>query len=155
MKTSARLLFGVRSSVEVTLTVTVSGSPLPLSLDLHILTTGVRDRAVPCNGTSWTVTLAAGEHVVYLPVPNEAWFREPLSFSLSAPATLVIPGERPDSLVSWTSDLGLAADPKNPLPPPHLNRRVDDPASASWLRDQLITILEGIALERTLAEATL
>ncbi len=148
MKSSVRLLVGIRSSTATTLTVTVNGAPPPHPLELRILKAGASDQVIRNSGATWTASLGAGDHVVYLPVSAEAWFPDPLSFSLSAEVVIVILGEPPRSPVSWTSNVGIAADPKNPVPTPNATPLVYELAGADWLLDTLKAKREEISPER-------
>lgn len=148
MKSSVRLLVGIRSSVATTLTVTLNGMPPPHPLGLRILKAGVPDQVIQNSGATWTASLGAGDHVVYLPVSAEAWFTDPLSFSLGAEAVIVILGEQPRSLVSWTSNVGIAADPKDPVPTPNASPLVYELANSDWLLDTLKAKRDEISPER-------
>jgi hypothetical protein len=154
MKKSARLLFGVRASAEVTLTVVVRGAPPPQPLELQICTSGGADRAVHSSGTTWTTTLAPSEHTVFLPIPNDVRLEDSLSVSISEPVRIVVLAGQAGALASWITDVGISADPKNPWPPPNVSHLGYEPTGSGWMRDKLATFREGIALERTLDQAT-
>ena len=150
MKTPTRLLFGVRATGTVSLTITASRQ-LPLQVpDLRICTSG-HDIAIPCSDSAWVATLEPGDHVVHLPAPNDDSLDGPLTFTLSAPATIVAAADPSGApLVSWTATTGTSSDPKNPVPPPAINSLdLAQLADSTWLRSTLTTFDMQAVIERS------
>jgi hypothetical protein len=151
MKIDTRLMFGIRTSGSVSLLVTVDGQLPAQPPDLVISTRGQNDVVISCTNNTWAATLGDGEHVVRMPAPGNSWFEDPVTFSLSAPATIVIPGDTASSpLVTWTATAGAASDPKNPWPPP-LAGMLDAGllADPTWFGDTLTTLREQVSTERS------
>ena len=149
MKTP-RLLFGVRTTGTVSLTITASGQLPPQVPDLRICTSG-QDVAIPCSNSTWVATLDAGDHVVHLPVPNDDSLDGPLTFALSAPATIVAAADPSGApLVSWTATIGTSSDPKNPLPPPATGSLdIAQLSDSIWLVSRLTTASAQAIVERS------
>lgn len=152
MKTSARLLFGVRVSRQVRLSMTVDGGP-QLPQDLQIRSVDAGDRAVAHQNAAWTVVLEAGDHIVLLPAHGEAWFEEPVHLSLDVPATIFIVSDSvAGALISWTTDLSVASDPKNPWPPPAISSCTEVPPGSSWFLETLTALRDEIRVDRSMEE---
>lgn len=151
MKTPTRLLFGVRTTGTISLTLTASGQLPPQVPDLRICTSG-KDVAIPCSNGTWIATLDAGDHVVHLPAPSDDSLDGPLTFTLSAPATIVAAPDRSGApLVSWTTATGTASsDPKNPWPPP-VASALDLAllADSTWLGSALTTQGSQVSIDRS------
>ena len=118
MKTPTRLLFGVRTTGSVSLTLTPSGQLSSQAPELCVRTSG-QTSAIACCNNSWVAILDAGDHIIHLPAPSDRSLDAPLTFTFSAPTTLVAPADSSGTrLVSWTAATGASSDPKDPLPPP-------------------------------------
>lgn len=149
--TYAKLLCGVRVQDTVHLSLTADALPpgSPPTLTIHSQQAS-SPRAVPYAGSSWTVVLDKGDHVLYLPVTQAGWFDGALSCQFSAPVTLVVPDSpSSSSLKTWTSNVGITSDPKNPWPPPHANALSGDGLTPPWLRELLTSLSDRIAVERS------
>jgi hypothetical protein len=149
MKTPTRLLFGVRTTGTVSLTITASGQLPPQVPDLCIRASG-QDIAISCSNNTWGATLDAGDHIVHLPAPNDDSLDVRLTFTLSAPATIVGPANSSGApLVSWTATTGTS-DPKDPLPPPATGSLdIALLADSTWLRSTLTTYDLQAFIERS------
>lgn len=158
MMTPARLLFGARTNAEVTLSIAVDGAPLAAPPPLWIYSGGGQPRAIPGTGTGWTAVLPPGDHAVFLPVDvdKHSWFLAPLAFTLSAPVTIVIGGELcGQQLVAWSAGVGVAADPKNPWPPPQASPLSYELVEGDWLLQTLQELYAKISPQRVLTELRL
>jgi hypothetical protein len=151
MKTPTRLLFGVRTTGTVSLTIAASGQLPPQVPDLRICTSG-QDVAVPCSNGTWVAILDAGDHVVHLPASSDNSLDGPLTFTLSAPATIVAAADPSGApLVSWTTTIGAtSSDPKNPWPPPATGSLdIALLADSTWLISGLTTAGAQAIVERS------
>lgn len=147
---NTRLLFGVRTTGTVSLTITASGQLPPQVPDLCIRASG-QDIAIPCSNNTWVATLDAGDHIVHLPAPNDDSLDGPLTFTLTAPATIVTPANPSGApLVSWTATTGTSSDPKDPLPPPATSSLdIALLADSTWLSSTLTTYDVQASIERS------
>jgi hypothetical protein len=135
-----KLIFGIRTTGTVSLSVTAQGQlpDQPPSLMIKSEARETPETPVSCSNNTWTTTLAAGDYVVYIPASGDSWFKNSLSFALSAPVTIVSLSSS-QSPQAWTATMGTIGaspfDAKNPLPPP------DDasvpPPDATWLTSTL------------------
>ena len=149
MKIETRLIFGIRTSGDVSLSVTADGPLPPQAPDLRIKTSE-QDIAIRCNNSAWVVTLGAGDHIAYMPAQGDSWFSARLTFSLSAPATIISYTGTTRVLRTWTATAGATSDPKDPWPPP-LDSNVDiaSLADSTWLSSTLTTMKAQVAIERS------
>jgi hypothetical protein len=150
MKIPTKLLFGIRTSQTLSLVVTAAGT-LPAQLpDLQITSAG-QERAIRWSGNDWTVTLASGEHTVRLTADGDRWFDGAVTFTLSAPATIVSRASRTGPLVTFTETTGTATpaeDPKNPWPPPR--KAASTPlVEPTWIGTTLTTLGEQVSTDRS------
>lgn len=152
MKTPTRLLFGIRTSATVSLVVTANGTLPSQPPDLQI-SSAAGDLAIPCNGSTWTATLEPGEYAIRMPAPGDRWFEAPLTFTLSAPATIITAAEvSNDALTVCTAATGDARDPKNPWPPPLAGSVAL--AESTWLATTLSGWSASISVDRSAPEYT-
>lgn len=132
-----QLLFGIRASGDVTLTVTATGA-LPIKLpDLRIKTAG-QDVAFSFSSRTCVANLVAGDSIVYVPGQGDDCLLAPLTFTLSAPATIITAASADESPISWTATTG-ASDVKNPWPPPD-SAQTTPLADAGWIGSTLGTM---------------
>lgn len=149
MTTSTRLMFGIRTSEAVSLTITAEGQLPPQPPALRIKT-GEQDLEIQCSNNAWVVALGAGEHIAYMPAPGDRWFEGQLTFTLSAPVTIVSYKDATRAqLVSWIDNSGILKDSKNPWPPPREgNADLAPPAPSTWL-GTLTTMAAEVPPERS------
>lgn len=149
MTTATRLIFGIRTSGTVSLSVTANGQLPQQPPDLRIKTSE-KDIAVPYSNNTWVTTLDAGDYIAYMPAPGDSWFDAPLTFTLSAAATLVSYTGTPKVLQTWTATSVTISDSKNPWPPP-LASNVDTAllANSAWLSSTLTTMMAQVTIERS------
>jgi hypothetical protein len=99
----------------------------------------------------WVATLSDGDHVVRMPASGDSWFTDPVTFTLSASATIIILGDTTSSpMATWTATAGTASDPKNPWPPP-LPNKIDVDPGADPLGGTLITLNSQVSVDRSLS----
>lgn len=153
MKITTKLLFGIRTSETLSLFVTAAG-PLPAQPPDLQITTGGQQIAIPCSDGAWSATLGSGDHAVRLPAADESWFDGAVAFSLSAPATIVSrESVTSTTLVTFTTTTGSAStakDPKNPWPPPLLDKGASAPlVEPTWIGTTLATLAEQVSTDRS------
>jgi hypothetical protein len=99
------------------------------------------DRAVSCSNNIWAATLNPGDYIIYMAASGDSWFDGPVSFTLSAPVT-VVGLNSTQAPQAWSAANGAVgvnpADAKNPLPPPGGNVASAPPLDAAWLTSVLI-----------------
>lgn len=144
-----RLIFGIRTTEAVSLIITAEGLLPQQPPDLRIKTSE-QDVPIPCRNNTWTATLAAGDHVAYMPAAGDSWFNAPLTFTLSAQATIVGRENTSGQLLTWNATAGAADDPKNPWPPP-LDVHVDAASltDSTWLHSTLATMNPEVSTARS------
>lgn len=127
-----RLLFGLRTSQQITLT--VLGQPKRQAPDLWILSNEQSTYAVLAHDRKcghWKAVLPAGDHIVRMDAPGDSWFDGEIRFVLSAESTIVACKPGPKSQpASWTATTGVVDDPKYPSPPLAASQPLSD---ADWL----------------------
>lgn len=133
-----RLIFGIRTTEPVSLTVTTDGQLPSQPPDLRIRTDD-QDVAMRCNHNTWVADLSAGDHIAYMPAAGDSWFKAPLTFTLSAPATIVSRERIGGALLTWNASAGTADDPKNPWPPP-LKIDTAPMSDSTWLNITLVAM---------------
>jgi hypothetical protein len=150
MKIATKLIFGIRTSGSVSLSVTVDGQLPAQPPEVLITTCGQQDAVISCSNNMWVATLAAGDHVVRMPAPGDSWFDGPVTFTLSAPARIVIPGATASSPpLTWTGTVGTA-DTKNPWPPPLAGTLdADSLSDPTWLGTTLTTLGTQVSVDRS------
>lgn len=151
MKIATRMLFGVRASSSVSLSITVNGKLPAQPPDLVITTRRQADTMVACNDNTWTVSLGAGDHVVFLPEPEGGSIQDPVVFTFDAPVTIVVPGDTTSaSPVTWTAAAGAVSNPKDPWPPPFVDK-LDGAAlvDATWFNGTLTNLSTQVLLQRS------
>jgi hypothetical protein len=145
MSDYAKLIFGLRTSEEVTLTVT--GQPGPRAPDLQIKTIGqAKDTVIAYGNGAWIATLTAGDHAVWMAASDDSWFDGEVRFTLSSASAIVIhaTGTSPQPM-AWLASTGAVDDPKNPWPPPVAAEPLSDQA---WLSGTLQDLKKGLSLLR-------
>ena len=133
-----KLIFGVRTGGTVSLSVTAQGQ-LPDQPPSLMIKSDAKETTVSCSNNTWTATLDAGDHVVYMPAPGDSWFEDSLSFALSTPVTIVSlsSSQSPQAWTAATGTVGASPnDAKNPLPPP--GDKSFPPLDATWLTSMLV-----------------
>ena len=133
-----KLLFGIRTGGTVSLSVTAQGQ-LPDQPPFLMVKSDAQEIAVSCNNNTWTATLDAGDYVVYMPASGDSWFKNSVSFALSAPVTIISlsSSQSPQAWTATTGTVGASPnDAKNPLPPP--SKESVSPLDAMWLTSTLL-----------------
>lgn len=149
MPVDTKLIFGLRTSEDVTLTVT--GQPGPRAPDLQIKTDGqAEDTVIGYGNGGWTAKLAAGDHVVRMTASGDSWFDGEVRFTLSSASTIVIYATRASSQpMAWlatTGVVGAVNDPKNPWPPPVAAEPL---SNQTWLSQTLQALNKELSVART------
>lgn len=148
MATQTKLIFGIRTSEPVSLTLTADG-PLSQQPPDLLIKTSEQQIAIPCSNNAWVTTLGAGDHIAYMPAPGDRWFDAPLTFTLSAPATIVSCTGAAKEPLTWTATAGTAGDPKDPWPPPLASSDTAPLANPAWLGSTLTTMKSQVSLDRS------
>lgn len=145
MSVDTKLIFGLRTSEDVTLTVT--GQPGAQAPDLLIKTSGqVNDAVIPYGDGAWTATLTAGDHIVRMEAPGDSWFDGEVKFTLSSASTIVIHGAAGSPKpIGWVATAGAVNDPKNPWPPPLAAKPLPNQV---WLSETLQVLNEDLSVAR-------
>lgn len=95
---------------------------------------------------TWTVTLAPGDHVVRMDLPQEPLREEPIAIRiLEGDAVTISRPEKEGTVVSWplpASVTYLGGDPKNPWPRPRLTDMLD------WFARTLHEVVPPSAIAR-------
>jgi hypothetical protein len=144
MPVDTKLIFGLRTSEDVTLTVT--GQPGPQAPDLLITTSGQeKDTEIAYSAGAWIAPLTAGDYVVRMEAPGDLWFESGVSFTLSAVSTIVIyDAAASPKPMGWTATTG-AVDPKDPWPPPLAAEPLPNP---TWLGETLQVLSDNVSISR-------
>lgn len=144
MTVYTKLLFGVRTTAEVTLTVVGNvGTTAP---QLLVQTCGQPGQtAVDCVNGTWAKTLPPGDHVVRIEMTSDQLFGGSVDITLTPPSTiLVVPNQNDGSVTAW-SGVKASSDPKNPIPPPVQLDVVSLP-NGDWLAATLTQLTKQIVL---------
>jgi hypothetical protein len=144
MPIDTKLIFGLRTSEDVTLTVT--GQPGPQAPDLLITRSGQeKDTVIEYSDGAWIATLTSGDYVVRMEAPGDLWFESGVSFTLSAASTIVsydaAVSSKPMGWIATTS----AVDPKNPWPPPLAAELLPN---QMWLGETLQVLSDNVSIAR-------
>jgi hypothetical protein len=146
MSVDTKLIFGLRTSEDVTLTVT--GQPRVQAPDLQIKTNGqAKDTVIAYSNGAWTTTLTAGDHVVRMAASRDSWFDGQVRFTLSSASMIVVlaTGVSPPPM-AWFATTGAVDDPKDPWPPPAAAEPLSNQA---WLSETLQALNNEISVTRT------
>jgi len=146
MPVDTKLIFGLRTSEDVTLTVT--GQPGARAPDLLIKTSGqAKDTVIAYDNGAWTAALTAGEHVVRVEASGDSWFQGEVKFTLSSASTIVIydTAASPQPM-AWLATTGAVNDAKNPWPPPVAAEPLSNQA---WLSGTLQALNKELSVSRT------
>jgi hypothetical protein len=152
MPTEMKLIFGLRASQPTGLVITIK--PKVEALPLWVTSRnppGTMSR--PCEGGTWTVELAEGDHVGWI----EGELDRSLQLTLTAQATIIIcepkfPPAVECKLKAWSvtpSDIVSLSgnDPKDPWPPPGLNALLP-PGDTDWFTKELSNARQKIEITR-------
>jgi|GEM_PF-3215267 len=151
--TMLKLIFGV--VVPTSATFVVTGGPATAMPDL-VATPRPAGGVTPppVNGAyntatkEWTLTLAAGDYIVRLDLAT--WFAGTLPITASSPADFVY--FTAGASVAWTDTVAIGrGDPKDPWPPPNLQKLAQLPqASQTWFDTNLGLVAAGLPKAATL-----
>lgn len=141
-----QLLFGIRATGPLNLTVTAAGDLPAQPPELRIKTAG-QEIPIPYSGGMWSTTVAAGDSIIYMPVHGSGCFFGPVSFTLSASATIITVPSGSESPISWTATSGATVGPrtvKDPWPPA-LSAQVAPLANPGWIGGALGAMATQVA----------
>ena len=146
MTIDTKLIFGLRTSEDITLTVT--GQPGAQAPDLQIKTNGqAEDTVITYGNGAWTTKLAPGDHVVRMAAARDSWFDGEVTFTLSSASTIVVYAAGASSQpMAWLATTGAVNDPKNPWPPPVAAEPLSNQV---WLSATLQALNKDLSVART------